>query len=172
VGRLKNTIYARMEEMSFRSGAAITAGVLAAGVAITLAVVPGHRAAASSAPGPGAAARSMAPRSLAPASPSTRPSPKRAAPAAPALSEQPPSQATAVTTPQTSSAPTAAGLATPRRRLHPVLPRIGQPDPLGTSWGWYPWTPGQPEPGQADPGYRGQSGRHGDAAAGPRRAGE
>jgi hypothetical protein len=37
-GRLKSTIYARMEEMSFRSGAAVSAGVLAAaGVAITLA---------------------------------------------------------------------------------------------------------------------------------------
>jgi hypothetical protein len=41
VGRLKSTLYARMEEMSFRSGAAVSAGVLAAGVAITVAVVPG-----------------------------------------------------------------------------------------------------------------------------------
>jgi len=49
-----------MEEMSFRSGAAVSAGVLAAaGVAITLAVVPGG----PSAPETSAAATS-APRSV------------------------------------------------------------------------------------------------------------
>ena len=44
MGRLKSTVYARMEEMSFRSGAAVTGGVLAAaGAAITLdgTLVPG-----------------------------------------------------------------------------------------------------------------------------------
>jgi hypothetical protein len=75
VGRLKTTIYARMEEMSFRSGAAVFAGVLAAaGVAITLAVGPGGgpsptlpSAAPASGPSPGAAARSVAPPPPAPA---------------------------------------------------------------------------------------------------------
>src|SRR5271166_5869409 len=42
LGRLRSTINARMEEMSFRSGAAVLTGLpVAAGVAITLAVVPG-----------------------------------------------------------------------------------------------------------------------------------
>jgi hypothetical protein len=42
LGQLKSTLYARMEEVSFRSGAAVAGGVLtAAGVAITLAVVLG-----------------------------------------------------------------------------------------------------------------------------------
>jgi len=83
-GQLKTTIYARMEEMSFRSGAAVSAGVLAAlGAAIALPVVLGgdHSAGAASAPGLGPAARSVAPPSPAPASasPSARPSFKRAA---------------------------------------------------------------------------------------------
>ena len=48
IGQLKSAIYARMEEVSFRSGAAVAGAVLiAAGVVITLAVVPG---------GPGGAA--------------------------------------------------------------------------------------------------------------------
>jgi hypothetical protein len=65
LGSLKTTVYARMEEMSFRSGAAVTGGVLAAaGVAVTLAVLlGGHGAPAASAPLPGAAARSVAPPS-------------------------------------------------------------------------------------------------------------
>ena len=65
MGRLKSTIYARMEEMSFRSGAAVFAGVLAvAGVAITLAVaLGGHGAAAPSASRPATVARSTPPPS-------------------------------------------------------------------------------------------------------------
>lgn len=59
---LKTTIYARLEETSFRSGAAVSAGVLAtAGAAIALAVVlGGHSDAAASAPGPAAATSSAA----------------------------------------------------------------------------------------------------------------
>jgi hypothetical protein len=42
LGQLKSTLYARMEEVSFRSGAAVTGGVLtAAGAALTPAHVPG-----------------------------------------------------------------------------------------------------------------------------------
>jgi hypothetical protein len=53
LGQLKSTLYARMEEVSFRSGAVVAGGVLtAAGVAITLAVVlGGHSDAVASAPG-------------------------------------------------------------------------------------------------------------------------
>ena len=44
MGQLKGTLYDRMEEVSFRSGAAVAGGVLtAAAVAITLAVVLGGR---------------------------------------------------------------------------------------------------------------------------------
>jgi len=72
LGRLKSTVYARMEEMSFRSGAAVTGGVLAAaGVAIMLAVLlGGHGDAATSAPAPDVAVGSVAPPSSALASPS------------------------------------------------------------------------------------------------------
>jgi hypothetical protein len=146
-----------MEEMSFRSGAAVSAGVLAAaGIAVALAVVPGgHDAApgAPGAPGQGAAARSVVPPSPAPAtvSPSPRPSARRAAPdygSAPAESYQPPSQVTGVTTPQASPAPT-ADLAVPRRRHKTGSThehKMGSPSPWGGAWDWYPWTPGQPSP--------------------------
>jgi hypothetical protein len=169
VGRLRSTVYGRMEEMSFRSGAAVSAGVLAAlGAAIALPVVLGgnHSAGAAGAPSLGPAARSVAPPSPAPASasPSARPSLKRAVPAAPAESGQLPSQVTAVTTSQASPAPAAAGLATPRR---PALREEGQPNLWDRSGGWSPWTPGQP-----DSGHRGLSGGHGDAAAGLHREGE
>jgi len=58
--KLRTTVYARMEEMSFRSGAAAGAGALAVvGTAIALAVtLTGHSAAATSVPGPATPARS------------------------------------------------------------------------------------------------------------------
>jgi hypothetical protein len=88
--KLKTTVYARMEEMSFRSGAATGAGALAAvGIAIALAVtLTGHSAAATSEPGPTAPARSAAPvlpsvtPSVSPSTPSSRPA-KSASPTAP-----------------------------------------------------------------------------------------
>ena len=69
MGQLKSAIYARMEEVSFRSGAAVAGGVLAAaGAAITLAVVlGGHGDAVASAPA------SPAPRAPSAASPSPVP---------------------------------------------------------------------------------------------------
>jgi hypothetical protein len=69
LGSLKGAIYARMEEMSFRSGAAVGGGAIGvAGVAVTLAVVlSGHTAAATSAPSPDAAGRLATPVSSAPA---------------------------------------------------------------------------------------------------------
>jgi hypothetical protein len=139
--RLKNTINARMEEMSFRSGAAVFAGVpIAAGVAITLAVaLGGHSAAATSPPRPAAVARSTPPpsRLLPAASPSA---PTRATPAAslmPAKGYQPPVPVTAATTTPQVAASSAVGPAT--RRFPRLTPQtlIGQPlvpDPGGLSW--------------------------------------
>jgi hypothetical protein len=75
-------LYARMEEVSFRSGAAVAGGVLtAAGVAITLAVVlGGHSDAAASAPASRVAVPSVTLPSPAPVSSSSSPSPTAAPP--------------------------------------------------------------------------------------------
>jgi hypothetical protein len=138
--RLKHTINARMEEMSFRSGAAVFAGVpIAAGVAITLAVVlGGHSAAAPGPPRPAAVARSTPP--LSPVLPAASPSaPARATPAAslmPAEGYQPPVPVTAATTPPVSAS-SAAGPATRRFPRLTSQTLIGQPlvpDPGGLSW--------------------------------------
>jgi hypothetical protein len=77
MGQLKRAFYARMEEVSFRSGAAVAGGVLtAAGVAITLAVVlGGHSDAAASAPASRVAVPSVTLPSPAPVSSSSSPSP-------------------------------------------------------------------------------------------------
>jgi hypothetical protein len=102
LGRLKRAIYARMEEVSFRSGAAVAGAVLAAaGVAITLAVVPGRPggavagAPASRVAAPLAAAPSPVPVSSssapAPSSPQATPRPSRTTiPAAVAGDYRPP----------------------------------------------------------------------------------
>ena len=80
MGQLKSTLYARMEEVSFRAGAVVAGGVLtAAGVAITLAVVlGGHSDAVASASASRAAVPSAVSPVLAPVSsspPATPPSP-------------------------------------------------------------------------------------------------
>ena len=108
MGRLKSTIYARMEDMSFRSGAAVSAGVLAAaGVAITLAVaLGGHSGAAPSASRPAAVARSTPPPSA--MLPAAAPSAAPAASLMPARGHHAAAPVSAVTTPQVlaSSLPT------------------------------------------------------------------
>jgi len=119
-----------MEEMSFRSGAAVFAGVpVAAGVVITLAVaLGGHSAAAPSAPRPAAVARPVPPPSRLVATPSPSAT-ARATPAAslmPADAYQPHAPVTAARTTQASAA-SAAGLPTPRV-LRPTLG--GQPFPV------------------------------------------
>ena len=107
MGQLKSTLYARMEEVSFRSGAAVAGGVLtAAGVAITLAVVlGGHSDAVASAPASRAAIPSVVPPVLAPVSsspsatpPATSRASRTAAPATVAGTYQPPSAARAAAT--------------------------------------------------------------------------
>ena len=62
MGQLKSTLYARMEEVSFRAGAVVAGGGLAAaGVAITLAVMLGsHSDAVASASASRAAVPSAA----------------------------------------------------------------------------------------------------------------
>jgi hypothetical protein len=136
LGRLRSTINARMEEMSFRSGAAVLTGApVAAGVAITLAVMlSGHGAVAPSAPRPAAVARSAPPPS--PVLPAAPPSATaRATPAAsvtPAHGYRPPAPAAVVTPPQ-ASASSAAGVPTSRfprptfiGRAFPVAPDLGR----------------------------------------------
>jgi len=134
LGRLRSTINARMEEMSFRSGAAVLTGLpVAAGVAITLAVVLGsHSAAAPSAPRPAAVARSAPPSSpVLPAASSSATA--RATPVAsvtPADGYRPPAPAAVVTTRQ-ASASSAVGVPTSRfprptliSRAFPVVPDL------------------------------------------------
>jgi hypothetical protein len=93
LGHLKSALYARMEEVSFRSGAAVAGGVLiAAGVAITLAVaLGGHSDAAASAPASRVAVPSVTPPSPAPATrhattpaPGSTPTPRLRDPRSPA----------------------------------------------------------------------------------------
>ena len=135
MGRLKSTIYARMEEMSFRSGALVVAGVLAvAGVAITLAVaLGGHGAAATSTSRTATVARSTPPPS--PVLPAVPPSATaQATPvtsAVPADGYQLPAPATAATTPRPSASSSAAGLPTPRHPRPTPTPAVtGQPVPI------------------------------------------
>ena len=82
MGDLKSALYARMEEVSFRSAAAVVGAVLAAaGVAITLAVVlGGHSDAAASAPSSRAAIPSVAPPSPHHVSATPQASPPKPAP--------------------------------------------------------------------------------------------
>ena len=145
MGQLKSTLYARMEEVSFRSGAAVAGGVLtAAGVAITLAVVlGGHSDAVASAPASRPAIPSVVPPVLAPVSssppatpPSATPRPTRTtAPATVARAYQPPS---AVRVAATLHAAAPGRTATPRR----LVPRTPRPPGLPGWRGWHrppPW---------------------------------
>ncbi len=140
MGQLKSTLYARMEEVSFRSGAVVAGGVLtAAGVAITLAVVlGGHNDAVASAPASRPAVPAAVPPVLAPmsSSPPATPRPSRTtAPATVARTYQPPSAAWAAAT--LHAAPPGR-VVTPRR----LVPRAPQP-PRWSGWrSWHrswPW---------------------------------
>jgi hypothetical protein len=70
LSRLKSAVYGRMEDMSFRSGAAVVGAALAVvGAVIALVVMlTGHDAAAAFSPPPAAANRVAGPASSAPAS--------------------------------------------------------------------------------------------------------
>ena len=141
MGHLKSALYARMEEVSFRSGAAVAGGVLTvAAVVITLVVVlGGHSDAVASAPASRAAVRSVAPPSPVPVSVSSSPSPtprpsRTTDPAAVAGAYQPPSATRASATRHAAPAP--GGTPTPRLRD----PR--SPAPPGQPPGW--WGNGPP----------------------------
>ena len=140
-------LYARMEEVSFRSGAAVAGGVLtAAGVAITLAVVlGGHSEAAASAPASRVAVPSVTLPSPAPvsssSSPPPNPRPRRTTdPAAAAGAYQPPSAIRASATrhpaaPAPGSTPTPR-LRDPRSPASPGLPPGGWGNEPPPPWPW------------------------------------
>jgi hypothetical protein len=101
LGQLKSTLYARMEEVSFRAGAVVAGGVLTtAGVAITLAVVlGGHSDAVASASASRAAVPSAVPPVLAPVSSSPSATPRVSRTTSPATGTyQPPSAPRAAAT--------------------------------------------------------------------------
>ncbi len=148
VASLKSTIYGRLEETSFRSGAAVSAGVLAAvGVGITLAVVlGGHSDAVAGLTGPAAAARTVVPPGPAvTAAPSVTPRASGTSPAGgqPAVA---PSPATAASrnAPGQGNQGAPGATPTPRTSHSPWYPPHGlapggwnpstQPDPW--PWGW------------------------------------
>ena len=141
--RLRRATNARMEEMSFRSGVAVLAAVLALvgmGVALTLALSGGH---------PAAAVQRIVPASLIPA-PAAFPSPVPAEPspsASPSVIHDAPESAPAQAAPQrettTTQAPsprpsptTSSPWPTPRpfRSTYPPNPDPSYPPP----W-WFPW---------------------------------
>jgi hypothetical protein len=105
LGKLRSAVYARMEEMSFRSGAAVGAGTLAAaaGTAIALAVTPVTRSSPTASP------QGYQPVSLAPAV--TTPQ----ATSQPAVRLGPPRR--------------------PHLRMHPASINMGEPIPLAHPFG-------------------------------------
>ena len=143
MGQLKSTLYARMEEVSFRSGAVVAGGVLtAAGVAITLAVVlGGHSDAVASAPASRPAVPSAVLPLLAPVSSSPSATPRvgrTTGPATVAGAYPPPSAARAAATLHAAATPTPGRTFTSRR----LVPRAPLP-PGPPGWrGWHrspPW---------------------------------
>jgi hypothetical protein len=149
LGQLKSTLYARMEEVSFRAGAVVAGGVLTAGgVAITLAVVLGGHsdavasASASRAPASRAAASSLAPPPVAPVSsaPSPTPRPSRTATRATAAGTYQPPSATRAYAARQAAATSALGR-TPRSRLREARSsrRTGMPPGYWRSHRQRPW---------------------------------
>jgi hypothetical protein len=136
LGQLKSTLYARMEEVSFRAGAVVAGGVLtAAGVAITLAVVlGGHSDAVASASVSRAAVPSAVPPVLAPVS---SPPPATPPPATPRAS-------------RTTSPGTVAGAYQPPSAARASAARQAATSALGRSHtprlreARSPWRPGMP----------------------------
>ena len=140
MGQLKSTLYARMEEVSFRAGAVVAGGVLTAvGVAITLAVVlGGHSDAVASASASRAAVPSAASPVLAPASssPPATPRPNRTATRP---TYQPPSATRASATLHAAATPTLGRTFTSRR--------LDRRAPRPAVWpGWRSWHRSPPWP--------------------------
>jgi hypothetical protein len=132
MARFRHAINARMEEMSFRSGAFAVVGALAAaGLMIALIVtLGGHSAASANASGPGAGVRSVAASSpIASAS--------IAVPASPSVHAKPTAKAkrTAAQIYEAPAQPAARPASTPSQTLpaaayphphHPKRPTLGQ----------------------------------------------
>jgi hypothetical protein len=145
-GGLKSAIYARMEEISFRSGAVAAGGVVAVGgLAIALAVLPGeHHAAAT-----GTAA--AAPRSAVPISPTIIPAvtPPARTHHRPAVRGSIPAAAPApyAAAPEQSVSPTRSAVTTAPPSSSPGSPvppaardrRPGARAPHGRPWYAPPW---------------------------------
>ena len=143
-GKLRKAINARLEEMSFRSGAVVSAGaVVVGGTAIALGVMlsGGHAAASSNAPRAHVTLRpALVPGSVqasASASASPMATPSRSAPAL-SYYPQPSPRADADATPAAS--PTTPSLG-PSFRPHPVRSRRPSPRPTVSVPGW-PGPPG------------------------------
>jgi hypothetical protein len=142
LGRLKSAIYARMEEVSFRSGAAAAGGVLTvAGVAITLAVVLGGPGdAVASAPASRAAASSVASPPAVPVSTSPQATPRPSRTTVPATVagayRPPPSPARASAARHAATMPVPGSTPTPRPFDRRWL--SGHPDLRGQP-GWRGW---------------------------------
>jgi hypothetical protein len=144
LGQLKSTLYARMEEVSFRSGAVVAGGVLTvAGVAITLAVVlGGHSDAVASAPASRPAVPSLAPPPVAPVSsvPSPTPRPSRTTTRATAAGTyQPPSAAGGAATRQAAATSALGRTPSPRLREARSSRRPGMPPGYWRSFRPRPW---------------------------------
>jgi len=132
MARFRRAINARMEEMSFRSGAFAVIGVFAAaGLMIALIVtLGGHSAASANASGPSAGVRSVAPSSSAaaasatvPASPSTRAkATAKAKRTAAAQNYEAPARPAAVPTATPSQTLPAAAYPHPHHPKRPTLP--------------------------------------------------
>ena len=144
MGQLKSTLYARMEEVSFRVGAVVAGGILtAAGVAITLAVVlGGHSDAVASASASRAAVPSAVPPVLAPvsSSPSPTPRPSRTATRATTAGTYQPPWPTRASAARQAAATSALGRTpTPRLREARSLRRPGMPPGYWSSHRPRPW---------------------------------
>jgi hypothetical protein len=143
----RSSLYARMEEMSFRSGAVVALSVLAAaGLVIALVVTLGGHGAAARATGAGTAVRSAAspsPVASAPATMTASPSPRATAKTRRSVAPQAyeaPAQRAVATTAQAPALP-AAAYPQPHRVKRPTLRRPASPFPFGWFLGW---TPGGP----------------------------
>jgi len=144
VGRLRRTIYSRMEELSFRTGAATVAGVIAvAATAILLTLTQGgHHAAPLREAQAGAGPSSIlsAPPDVA-FSPSAHPSGRRAE-AAPDVHYVPRPAKSPTADPQPSPS---ASLPSPRHTFRATPPGMhSTPAPPGYPWPWPFPTPSWP----------------------------
>ena len=138
VGRLRRTIYARMEQLSFRTGAATVAGVFAvAATAVLLTLIQGGHHAAPSRVQAGAAPSSFleAPPFAAFSPSAPHPSTTSRAAAAPDVRYGPEPGKTPTATPQASPF---AALPSPRRTFWMTPPgtRTTRPTPPGFAWPW------------------------------------